>query len=100
MPGRVKHTFMLNLGNYYVFLGSSSPSKEPCDTLDAHVIALCCTTGEDNLFRISSDEVRYMCASFFHGLLRLPSICMCSRMWVAVQTGEERKHRVKDTGVC
>ena len=99
MSAAVQDTLVFCLTSDDVVLLARS-LEEPGHTLDAHVVALCCSRCEDDLFRISTNQVGDVCASLFNSVVRLPTVGMCSRMRVTVKSCEERKHGVKHSRVC
>jgi len=98
VPAGIQDTFVFGLAGDDVLLLASS-SEEPCDTFYAHVVRLCGATGEDDLLGVSSNQFCDVLSGLVRGLLRLPAICVCSRMWIAVHAGHKWQHGVENSGV-
>ena len=98
MPAAVEHALVLGLCCDDVVLLAGA-LEETRYTLDAHIVTLGGTAGEDDLLGVGSNEVSNVRASILDGLVRLPSIGVCARVRVAVEAGHEGQLGVDDAGV-
>lgn len=98
MSAAIQHALVFCLTCDDVFLLSRT-AKESGDTFDAHIIALCCATGEDDFFRVCSNELGDVSSGLIGSLLGFPAVCMGSGVRVAVHAGQVWQHGVEHSGV-
>lgn len=89
---RVEHALVIYLRGYDVLL---LVSIEVGDTLQAQVVRLSRSTGEDNLLGLSTDYVRNLFSGVFAGNFCVPSKLMRFGMWVTIVVCEPWHHLVE-----
>lgn len=98
MSAAVEDTLVLGLRSDDVIL-LATLFEEASDALDTHVVALCCSTGEDDLLGVGTDEICDVFPCFFDGFVRLPTIRVCPGVRVTIQASPVGQHCIQYSGV-
>ena len=91
---RVEDALMVNLGSNDVLL---LVSVERCDTLEAEIVRLGGSTGEDDFLLLSSDQARDMFSGVFTSLFGLPSEAVGTGVRVSETLSQVWEHLVKNS---
>jgi len=95
-PATVQNALVVDLSRDDVLL---LVSVEQGSSLQAQVVTLSGSRGEDDLLGLSTDHVGYVLSSIFTGLLRFPTELMGLAMRIAEVVREKWKHGIKNTRI-
>ena len=92
----VQDTFVIYLCCYNMFF-LRILAVELSDTLNGQIVALCCSTCEDNFFGRSANQGSYIFSRLFTGIFCVPPVGMWAGMRITKAVCQVWQHRIKNS---